>query len=707
MPAPAGLEVGDSFALVAVIRGQQGTRLPPRAVEWATDSPAVLRVDGPGGIATALAPGTAIVTATCKAVTARLRVDVAAPRADDIVIDPMVEPLQVGEEVRLDATARDKHGWPVYRPVTWLSADADIAVVTPQGTIAGRAPGTVRITAALDDARASVVIPVLPPRVAGVDIADPPSSLGVGDGVVLTAAAVDRFNRALPGRPVVWSTSDPSVAGVTEDGRVTGMRAGSAVLTATCEGARAMIRIGVTARPEPAPAAKPRSVPRRRSRRARRRALLAAGTVFAGGAAWLLGRPEPLDDRGGAAPAAYVNRAVGVDSAPSVTSVTVVITRRPARSLRPDSGTTLAAEVRNAADQVVADAPIVWSSSDSTIARVDRTTGQVRAIRPGRVLIAAASGAGRDSVVVSVRRPGARLPAVGSIEIAAPPTLRVGDSIPLHALVRDAKGDSLPGAEVTWASSDASIATVEPLTGLVRAQAPGSTVILARSGTESSFAELVVLSGLPTAIQILGARPMAVRETLALRVAASDGWPGELQDVAVSWTSSDSSVAEVDGATGEVVGQSTGSVRITAKAGNATAWAQLTILPRPERLQGAEVSDPAEARLLAGVEECYGAVQARDLNRLRSMWHPVTAADQDRLRRLSRVLRDFGANVGDRIDRAPAIRLESATLEFGVPLTWRESASLRSSQPVFRAEFVRSAGRWELATCRIVPSSSF
>ena len=89
------------------------------------------------------------------------------------MIEPLVEPLQVGEEIRLDATARDKRGWPVYRPVTWSSADERIAEVTPQGTIAGRTPGTVRLTAALDDARASIVIPVLPPRVAAVDIVDP------------------------------------------------------------------------------------------------------------------------------------------------------------------------------------------------------------------------------------------------------------------------------------------------------------------------------------------------------------------------------------------------------------------------------------------------------------------------------------------------------------------------------------------------------
>ena len=704
MPAPVGLEVGDSFTLVAVIRGPHGTRLPPRAVEWTSDAPAVLRVDGPGALATALAPGTAMVTATCKAVTARLRVDVVAPRADDIVIEPMTEPLQAGEEVRLDATARDKHGWPVYRPVNWLSADADIAEVTPHGTIAGRAPGTVRITAALDDARASIVIPVLPPRVAGVDIADPPASIVVGQTVALNATPLDRSNNPLPGRPLLWSTSDASVADVTEEGRVTGVRTGSAVLTATCEGVRTMVRVGVAAAVQPpVAAARPGAPPRRRSRRTRRRAILAVGTVLAAGGLWLLARPVPLEDRG-AAPAAYVSGGVAIDTSPPVA---VVITQRPARSLRPDSATSLAAEVRNASGHVLPGAAITWSSSDSTIARVDRATGRVHAIRPGRVLVAAASGAGRDSVVISVRRSGARAPAVGSIVIGALPTLRVGDSLRLRALVRGAKGDTLAGAELTWASSNSTVATVEALTGLARAHAVGRALILARSGSESSFAELTVLPAPVAAIQILGARPMAVRETLALRVAASDGGNGELSGVPISWSSSDSSVAEVDEATGEVVGRLPGSARITATADGATAWIRLTVLPRPERLRAAGDAEPVEARLMAGVDECYGAVQAKDLIRLRAIWHPEPGAEEARLRRLGHILRDWRADVGERIDHGPAIGLESASLEFAVPLAWRESSGPRTAMPVFRAEFVRTAGRWELTSCRIVPSARF
>jgi hypothetical protein len=250
------------------------------------------------------------------------------------------------------------------------------------------------------------------------------------------------------------------------------------------------------------------------------------------------------------------------------------------------------------------------------------------------------------------------------------------------------------------------VASVDALTGMAHANQPGSALVVARSGTESAFAELTVLGSPIAAIQILGARPMAVRETLALRVTVNDARGTDINDAAVSWASSDTAIAGVDPATGEVVGRAPGSVRISATADAATAWIRLTVLPRPTPLSSS-ASDPTEGRLGVGIDQCYGAVQAGDLVRLQAMWHPESGADADRLRRLGRVLRDYHAAVGERIDHAPVVGVESASVEFGVPLTWREPAGQRASTPVFRAVFVRAADRWELSSCRILPSSGF
>ena len=716
MPAPADLEVGDSFMLVAVIRGQHGTRLPPRSVAWTTDAPGVLRVDAAGGLATAVAPGSAVLTAACKGLTALLRVEVAPPKADEIVIGPLDEPLHVGDEIRLDATPRDKRGWPVPRSVAWQSADPGIAAVTPDGAIAGRAPGTVRITAVLDDARASLVIPVLPPRVAVVDIAEPPATVTAGQTFALAAMPRDHMDHPLTGRSILWSTSDTSVAVITADGWVAALRPGAVVLTATCEGARASVRIGVTAEhaavPPPA-TAQAAAAPRRRSRRSRRRRALLAGTgvLILGGALAVLLPLRPTDDAGatGATIGAGLDEAVEPATIDSAAAATVLITRRPGRALRPESTTRLAAEVRDLAGRVLPGAAVAWWSSDSTVARVDPATGRVRALRPGQVHVVAVSGTGRDSAVVAVRASGALLPAAASIAISPRRPLRVGDTAPLEAVVVGSKGDTLAGAEVTWASSNSRVATVEPLTGVVRALAPGTAVIFARSGDQTTLSEMTVLAGPVADIQVLGVRPMAVRETLALRVVARDRKGGEVPGGPVVWSSSDSGVATVDEASGVVAARLPGSARITATSEGVSAWIYLSVLPRPEPVRplGGDAEQRADTWIETGVDQCYGAIRSKDVDRLRRMYHPATRADEDELKKLTRILRtpELAVLVGERVDRTPQIGPESAALEFSVPLTWRESSGgQRTGQPVFRAEFARSAGRWEMSSCRMIDS---
>ena len=109
-------------------------------------------------------------------------------------------------------------------------------------------------------------------------------------------------------------------------------------------------------------------------------------------------------------------------------------------------------------------------------------------------------------------------------------------------------------------------------------------MMLATSGNQSSLAELTVLPNAVVALQVLGARPMAVAESLALRAAGRDAEGEEVSGVPVEWTSSDSSIAAVDRNTGVVVGRARGSVRITATADDISAWIRLTVLPRPEPL---------------------------------------------------------------------------------------------------------------------------
>ena len=204
---------------------------------------------------------------------------------------------------------------------------------------------------------------------------------------------------------------------------------------------------------------------------------------------------------------------------------TVTIAPRPTLALRPGGRDPPHRRGADPGGRVIEGAAVAWSSTDSTVARVDRATGRVVALSPGRAQIVAANVAGRDSVVITVRRPGVRTPVVAAITIAAPSPIRSGDSTWLHAVALGSQDDTLTGAEITWASNTPQIATVDALTGVAHGHTPGTAILLASSGGQSSVAELRVLPHAVAAMQVLGGRPMAVQESLALHVVAreSDG----------------------------------------------------------------------------------------------------------------------------------------------------------------------------------------
>jgi hypothetical protein len=355
-----------------------------------------------------------------------------------------------------------------------------------------------------------------------------------------------------------------------------------------------------------------------------------------------------------------------------------------------------------------------WTSTDTAVARIDPASGRLTAVAPGRTQIVATSGSGRDSVVITVRKPGARAPVAAFIAIdrSGIRPLRAGSSLQLRAVTRGPQGDTLSGAEVTWASGSPEVATVDALSGVVQGRSPGTALIIATSAGQSSVAEVNVLPATLATFEILGVRPMAVQESLGLRVVAHDPAGEPVVGVPVTWSSSDSSIAQVDPSTGMVVGLARGSVMITAAAEDVSARVRLTVLPRPQPLRAQGSADPDRAAdwMATGVEGCYGALQSHNLFRLRALWQPQTRIDEENLKQLSRILgtSSLDPTVGERIERPPTIGPEAATMDFTVPLSWRDQpGGTRSALLVFRTEFVRAADRWEMSSCRIVGAPRF
>jgi hypothetical protein len=196
------------------------------------------------------------------------------------------------------------------------------------------------------------------------------------------------------------------------------------------------------------------------------------------------------------------------------------------------------------------------------------------------------------------------------------------------------------------------MAAVDTVTGQIRGYAPGSTTIVATSGSKAARSQVTVLPAETSA------------DTLAVQGYESEsGPPGEPE-------------------------QTTAEPAVTFPED-----------PDAERQR-------LDAGILTGVQQCYDALRSRDVARVAELYRPTKKSDKEKLNKLTRILRteEWAAVVGERVD-GPRQLGSGASAEFSFQLMWKDAFGGRlTSRPTFRAEFVKNGDEWEISSCRIVGS---
>ncbi|OJT17072.1 hypothetical protein BO221_47545 [Archangium sp. Cb G35] len=145
----------------------------------------------------------------------------------------------------------------------------------------------------------------------------------------------------------------------------------------------------------------------------------------------------------------------------------------------------ISAVVKNELGKPLVDVPPQWTTSDPTVARVEK--GRLMGVAPGRATITATvPPLSRNLQVQVVRSDFARVEVEPTHLIFA----KVGQKQQLRAKTFNNRGVSLSDVPVTWFSSDWSVATVSS-TGQVTAVGPGRTVVTATAGRRKAAAEVV------------------------------------------------------------------------------------------------------------------------------------------------------------------------------------------------------------------------
>lgn len=151
-PASGNLtSVGATLQFSGVARDANGNAVAGKTFTWASSDVLVATVDSVG-LATAVANGTATITATSDAVNGTAQLSV-APAVATIDVTPTIGELnQIGATLPFSATARDANGNTIPgKTFTWASSDDLIATVNSlTGLATAVASGTATITAAAD-----------------------------------------------------------------------------------------------------------------------------------------------------------------------------------------------------------------------------------------------------------------------------------------------------------------------------------------------------------------------------------------------------------------------------------------------------------------------------------------------------------------------------------------------------------------------------
>ncbi len=185
VPDSVSVYEGEYVQLAATLRDARGNELTGRTVDWLSDEVTVATVDGTGRV-DAVAPGTAVVTATSEGVdgTAAITVD-PVPVASVTVAPDSVSMLE-GEYVQLTATLRDAAGNELTdRTVDWSSDQVTVATVDGSGRVDAVARGTAVVTAISEGVSGSANVTVTP---GGIALAV--QRLSGGSGVVLVSNGI-------------------------------------------------------------------------------------------------------------------------------------------------------------------------------------------------------------------------------------------------------------------------------------------------------------------------------------------------------------------------------------------------------------------------------------------------------------------------------------------------------------------------------------
>ncbi len=562
---------GDTYTLQATILPEDANN---KTLSWSSSSPTIATVDE-NGMITAIAAGTATITATAtdeSGITATCKVTV-LQHVESITLHTTSGSIYVGQAKYLRATILPENA--SNKNVVWSSTNEAVATVDQTGLVSAHKAGQTQIVATTEEGGLTAACDVTVNQyVTEIALDAVTATLYTNETLQLnaTVAPNDATNKS-----VAWTSSNPTVASVDQNGLVTALSAGSAMITvAAQDGSGIENSCAVTVKQHVESVSLDQT----------------AVSLMAGNTQQLTATVLPTS---------ATNKSVSwssSDSAIASVSQSGLVTAHKAGSAQitvttEDGGYTASCvvSVGQYVSQIALDATtatlymnetlqlnatvtpndatnksVAWTSSNPTVASVDQN-GLVTALSTGSAMItvAAQDGSGiENSCAVTVKQH------VESVSLDQTSTLLfVGETQQLTATILPSNASN---KNVVWSSSDSAIASVSQ-SGVVTAHKAGSAQITATTedGGLTTTCEVTVytLSQTPTHLA-LSVQRNGVRYYVPQSEYANTNLTGFTKEGIVVISGSESFIYDLHDASTEAVeggaAQDLGTMPTTAQA---------------------------------------------------------------------------------------------------------------------------------------------
>jgi len=361
-------------------------------------------------------------------------------------------------------------------------------------------------------------------NVAEVQVAPPTITIKVGERSGLLATAFDRIGNVIPTVRIIWSSNNLAVAKVDNNGTVTGVGNGVAIVEARVGQRKGQAAVQVSGGAGAPPPVTPPPV------------TVQTPVTLAG--------PDPLGGQpAGSGPAAALRLEPG-----AIYLLPSENTRVSPRALREDGSP-------------AAPVAVTWNSLRADVASVDQN-GNVVALAAGQGTIQATALGGLTATAPVVVQP-----AELTVLEPAPLMLSPGQIDTLHVVVPSQNNRAVNPLVLQWASSDQNVARVS-LAGVVTAAGPGKTTLTVSGLLQSKSIEVAVhrvaakMSVRPrfsVEVQV----PLTATVQFVAQALADDDTP--IPEAPLRWNIADPGVAGFDAQTGQLVGRAVGKTQLTVR----------------------------------------------------------------------------------------------------------------------------------------------